>query len=122
MRAVVGAVAWVLLSGCASSQAQPDAPAVIVNPSAQSRAALVAAVTHALGIADVAIADDALSTDSTLIVERTRIVDSNGHRLNGRELGKPESFQLVKSGEQCILVHTRTAARQILANTNCRRQ
>ncbi|HEY4368285.1 MAG TPA: hypothetical protein VGN07_13710 [Steroidobacteraceae bacterium] len=96
------------------SQTQPDAPAVIVNPSAQSHAELQAAVTRALGIADVAIADDALTNDSTLIIERSR--------LDGRELGKPESFQLVMSGEQCILVHTRTMTRQVLIQTRCKRK
>ena len=121
MRALAAVLA-LLLSACASSQTQPDVPAVIVSPSAASHADLVAAVTHALGVADITIADDALTTDSSLIIERSRAVDASGRRLSGRDYGKPEIFSLVKNGNQCVLVRTSNATRQVLAKTSCRRK
>jgi hypothetical protein len=121
MRAIASVVAM-LLSACASSQAQPDVPAVIISPSAASRADLLAAVTHALGVADITIADDALTTDSTLIIERSRILDSSGRQLSGRDYGKPEVFSLVKNGNHCVLVRMSNASRQVLAKTSCRRK
>jgi hypothetical protein len=120
MRTLASAAA-LLLSACALSQAQPDVPAVIVDPSAASHAELLAAVTKALGVSSITIADDALTADSTLIIERSRILDSNGRQLSGRDYGKPEIFSLVKNGNHCVLVRTSDASRQVLAKTSCRR-
>ena len=99
-----------LLSACAS--AQPDVPAVIDKPTKESRAELAQAVSSALNGASVTIADDALTRDSRLIIEKA-------HRLTGRDFDKPEHFRLVKSGEQCALVHERTDKRTRLASTTC---
>lgn len=108
-----------LLAACASSQAQPDAPAVITQPSAASRAELLAAVTSALNVADVTLADDALTKTSTLTIERTRLRDASGRQLNGRDLGRPELFQLVKNGARCELIHQGSGKRVELAKTAC---
>lgn len=110
-----------LLSACASSQAQPDAPAVITQPSAASRAELLAAVTSVLKVANVTLADDALTKTSTLTIERTRLRDSSGRQLNGRDLGRPEVFQLVKNDARCVLIHKGSGRRVELAKTACER-
>ena len=100
-----------LLSACASSFAQPEAPAVIDKPTSESRAELARTVGGALHGAPVRLADDALTKDSLLIIERPH---------TGRDLGKPEHFRLVKSGTDCVLVHERTGTRTPLASTTCR--
>jgi len=105
---VTWAVVW-LCQSCAS--AQPDVAAVIDKPTKESRAELGQAVARVLNSAPVTLADDALTRDSLLIIERAR--------LDGREMGKPEHFRLVKSGEHCTLVHERTGARTTLASTTC---
>jgi len=99
-----------LLSACASSFAQPDVPAVIANPTGESRAQLARAVSGALNGAPVRLADDALTKDSLLIIEGPH---------TGRDLGKPEHFRLVKSGRDCVLVHERSGTRTTLASTTC---
>jgi hypothetical protein len=99
-----------LLSACAS--AQPDVAAVIDKPTKESRAELAQAVSSALNGAPVTLAEDALTQDSLLIIEKA-------HRLTGRELDKPEHFRLVKSGTHCTLVHERTGKRTTLASTTC---
>ena len=106
-----------LLSTCAS--AQPDVAAVINKPTKESRAELTQAVSIALNGAPVTLADDALTQDSVLIIERTRPRDANGVRLSGRDLDKPEHFRLVKMGKHCALVHERTGKRTTLASTTC---
>jgi hypothetical protein len=103
--------AVLLLSTCAA--AQPDVAAVIDKPTKESRAELAQALSGALNGAPVTIADDALTQDSLLIIERP---------LSGRDLGKPEHFRLVKTGEHCALVHERTGKRTTLASTTCRPQ
>ena len=99
-----------LLLACASSFAQPEVAAVIDQPTREGRAALARAVSSALDGAPVTLADDALTRDSLLIIERP---------LSGRDLGKPENFRLRKAGKQCTLVHERTGRRTTLASTTC---
>ena len=97
------------LLSCASLQ--PDVPAVIDHPTEESRTELAQAVSRALNAAPVRLADDALTRDSLLIIEK-------GH--TGRDLEKPEHFSLVKAGAHCVLVHQRTGRRTTLASTTCR--
>ena len=106
-------------SACRTVHSRPDVPALIVNPTPQSRAALSHGVSAALGGAPVTLADDALTRASMLVVEHARLHDPSGLPANGRQLGAPERFQLVKSGAECVLVHERTGRRFALAATDC---
>lgn len=108
-----------VVSGCAS-MAQPETPAVIVDPTAESRAELRKAITDALSRTDVTLADDALTQSSFLLIERRPARDPTGQRLSGRDLDKPETFQLMKDGERCTLVHERTSQRFSLEQAQCR--
>ena len=69
--------------------------------------------------APVTLADDALTHQSLLIIERTQARDASGVPLSGREFGRPEQFQLVRSGTRCILIQVSTGKRWTLANTQC---
>lgn len=110
-RALLAALFW----SCASGGPRPDAlegavPAVVVEPTAQSRAALLQAVTDALG-QEPLLAEGALTRESVLIVER--------RHLDGRERGLPERFLLFKAGARCVLVFERTGQRSPLVETRC---
>ena len=107
------------LAACATSSSPREQAAVIVQPSAQSRAALQSAVTEALHRDAVALADDALTTDSVLLIGPVRPRDAAGLPLQGRETRAPEKFWLVKNGRYCILIHERTNKRQLLVQTQC---
>ena len=112
-RVVVAAAA--LLASCATAGPRPDSlegavAAVIVEPTPQSRAALLQAVTDALG-QEPLLADDALTRESTLIVER--------RHLEGRERGRPDRFLLFKAGGRCVLMHESTGQRSPLVATRC---
>jgi len=85
-------------------------PALIVDPTPQSRAALLQAVTDALGVQPL-LADDALLRESALLIER--------RHLEGRERSMPERFQLFRVGDRCVLVHERTGQRSPLVETRC---
>ena len=76
-------------------------------------------MSEALRGVPITIADDALTRDSTLIVERTRPRTPDGVPLNGRETGRPEHFRLVKNGTRCVLVHERTGKRWTLKAATC---
>jgi len=94
-------------------------PARIVNPTPESRASLAAAVQAAFNGAKVPLADDALTAESMLVIERAAHRDARGLRIQGRELSPPERFHLVKSGGACVLVHERTGRRFPLDHTDC---
>jgi hypothetical protein len=104
---------------CGTLPAGNDLPAVIVRPSAPGRAELQQVVSGALSGAPVTLADDALTRDSTLIIERNQPRDANGVPLSGRELGRPEKFQLVKNGHDCVLIHEASGKRWTLKRTTC---
>ena len=104
-----------LLASCASAgpMRPPDdaAPAVIVEPTDRSRAALLQAVTDLLGGARPLLAGDALTHESTLIIERTH--------LEGRDRGVPERFKLLISGDRCLLMREKTGQIATLVETRC---
>lgn len=116
----VRTVAGILsLAACATGSAKRDVPAVITTPTAESRAELLRVVGRALNDAPLTIADDALTRDSALIIERARPRGSDGTQLDGRERGRPEHFRLVRNGSRCVLVHERTGKRYRLASAAC---
>jgi hypothetical protein len=107
------------LAACASMPGRRDLPAVLTNPTAESRAELVRKVSGALHGAPITIAADALTRDSTLIIERAQPRGADGVPLSGRETGRPEHFRLVKNGSRCVLVHERTGKRWTLKAATC---
>jgi hypothetical protein len=108
-----------LAGGCKMNSVHEDRPARIVNPTAESRAELQRVVSDMLFGADVALADDALTTASVLTVERSRSRSLDNPPLSGRDLGQPERFQLVTTGKQCVLIHDNGRARYALRETEC---
>jgi len=96
-----------------------ERPAVLTNPSADSRAELVHLISAALNGARVRLADDSLTRDSTLIIERVQRRDAAGRPLDGRTLERPEHFHLVTHGSDCVLIRERTGKRQILRSARC---
>lgn len=109
-----------LAAGCRTVRSEPrEVPAVIVEPTPASRAALAAAVSAALHGAPVTLADDALTRSSALSVERAPLRDPCGLPVSGRELGMPERFRLVMRGDACLLVHEGTGQAVTLDSTRC---
>lgn len=111
------------LAGMPACQAWPaakGAPAIILHPTAASRADLERAVSQAFHGAPVRLADDALTRKDLLIVGRAQARDARGLPLNGRELGRPQHFRLLRRGSQCVLLHVETGRSRALAHTTCR--
>lgn len=112
-------IALAAVAACATTSAAEDVPAIIVRSDTQSGTELQSAVSKALNRTSVTLADDALTHESTLIIEPVRLRDPKGSIAQGREMRMPELFRLVKSGHRCILIHERTGQRIELANTKC---
>ena len=112
--------AALLAPACNTLSAAGDVPAVISEPSSQSRAELFQVVSSALNGVPIILADDALTHSSLLTIERNPPRDLQGRPLTGRKLGRPEQFRLVINGSDCIVVHETDGKRYELSETSCR--
>jgi hypothetical protein len=118
-RALLG-LALGTLPACAAWPQSAAVPAVITHSTAASRADLERVVSQALGGAPVRLADDALTRSSVLVIGRAQARDARGLPLNGRELGRPQHFRLLRRGSQCELLHVESGESRLLAHTSCR--
>ena len=119
MRPVLVACVLGSLGACKTAPFRQESPAVILEPSPRSREELAGAVSTALNGVSVTLADDALTRETTLVLERAKHRDPSGLPAQGREMGMPERFRLVKDGADCVLVHERTGQRFTLRETTC---
>jgi hypothetical protein len=105
-------------TGCRTAAMAESGPAVLVEPSAQTRAVLQRLISAALG-ADVTLSERALTDSHLLVIERKRHVDADGTRILGRDLGAPERFMLILDREECLLEYARTGDRWPLPGAVC---
>lgn len=106
-----------ILLACATAPPARDVPAVITSPTAASRAELLRVVRKALREAPLTLADDALTRESTLIVERAPARGPDRVPLSGRDRGRPQRLHLVRNGARCLLVHEATGQRFTLSSS-----
>ncbi|HJN51092.1 MAG: hypothetical protein QGI68_20145 [Pseudomonadales bacterium] len=102
--ALVMGVVLIASAGHALSTAK-DIPAVITQHSVESRAELLHVVSTALNGIRITLADDALTHNSLLTLERNPPRDLQNRQLTGLQLERPQQFRLVINGSDCILVH-----------------
>ncbi len=107
------------LLACAARSEALRTPAVIVKQTAETGAELQRVIRNAIGDVSVALADDALTTSNRLSLEHARPRDPEGRPLNGRELTRPETFELFKRGSRCVLVQSRTGREWTLHHVQC---
>ena len=113
------AAAVLLVSGCQTTNAPSDVPALIVAPDDASRAALRDTISGIFGGRDVPLADDALTKSSILLIERNLRGSLDKPPATGRVMEEPIRFRLVKSGDECLLVDLRDESRHPLSETRC---
>jgi hypothetical protein len=103
VRACLLAAAALATAACGSLTAQ-DSPGVIVSPSAATRAELARVVSSAMNGQPVTLADDALTRESTLTIERRTPPGEQGRAATGRTVEEPVRFRLVVRENGCVLV------------------
>jgi hypothetical protein len=107
-----------LLGACRTMGATEDIPARIVDADEASHAALQEAVNRATG-REVLLAGDALTDSSILTIEHRQPATMQNPLPQGRVMEMPVRFQLVRHGDDCVLVDTRDASRHLLDDTRC---
>jgi len=109
----------ILVTGCQSLTANPDLPALIVQPDEDSRAALQATLSGLFGGYQVNLSSDALTRSSLLTLESGLQKTLGDPPVTGRVLSEPYKFRLIKNGDYCTLVDLRDDTRHILPDTRC---
>ena len=117
-KAVALGVVVMSIAACKNVAPETDQEAVIVNPDAASRAALQASLSESLHT-DVALAEDAVTQTSVLIIEQKAPQSIEGSPAQGRNMQMPIQFRLVKNGAECVLVDQRDLSRSVLTDTEC---
>jgi hypothetical protein len=105
-------------AACGTLSAQ-EQPAVIATPTPQSRAELASAVSAAMNGQPVTLADDALTRESVLVLQRRTPPGPQGRAATGRTLDTPEQFRLLLRGERCVLVHAADGREWQLEEARC---
>lgn len=121
-----GRIGWVfvlMVTACQTASLPADQAAVLSNPGAEVSAELSATIAHLAGFAKVTLAADDLTLHSELVVERLHQRDNKGELIQGRDLEKPQRFQLLTNrAGQCWLLHENSGQRIRLDKAHCRLQ
>lgn len=118
VRACWLAAAAIAPVACGTLSAQ-EQPAVISAPTAESRAELARIVSAAFNGQPVTLADDALTRESVLTIERRTPPGEQGRAATGRTLDAPARLNLVLRGARCFLVRAADAREWELSETRC---
>ena len=110
--------AGLVISACQVTNADSDHTARMVDPDESSREELRATIKEVLG-ADVLLSDDALVNSSSLVIESWPAGTIANPVPHGRALGRPITFQLVKNGQDCVLVRQTDGRRFKLHSIQC---
>jgi hypothetical protein len=119
MRARIAIAASLLLPAACSTLAAQEQPAVIAAHTAQSRAELMRVVSAAFNGQPVTLADDALTRESVLTLERTTPPGPQGRAATGRTLEVPERLNLVLRDRRCFLVREADGGEWELSEARC---
>jgi hypothetical protein len=112
--------ALALLGACNSQPALGgETPALIAESTPESRAELQRLVSEALGTDGVLLAEDALTRENTLIIERNPPQDLQQRPLQGRNMEPPKKFRLLLSGDRCWLERESDRERWELLEAKC---
>ena len=106
------------LAACQTVQPDGVRPARMIDADEQSRAALGRAVDRLMGTR-VTLSPAALTDSSYLTIETLPKPSMENPLPLGRDLSEPVRLRLLTDGTQCILLDTRTDARQAVEGIRC---
>ena len=109
----------VLAGACSTTVVQADGPALLTNPGPETLREIEQTVSGALDGAPITLAEDVLTKNSVLVIERGLQRGIGRPPVLGRDLGQPYRFQLVIEGSQCMLVDEQNGRRWPLAGVEC---
>ena len=114
----LAALLAMVLTGCQTVTPEAERPARMVDADDASRAALGRAVDTLMGT-HVTLAPNALIDSSYLTLETLPKPSMENPVPLGRDLSGPMRLRLLTDGTDCILLDTRTEARQRVDGIRC---
>ncbi len=111
--AIIAAITATNLASCKTMPPSKGVPAVLQNTSDETIAELTEVISNALNGVRVTLAPDALTTGSTVIIEKQNFA------AIGRRMDRPDHFTLSLSSGQCVLTHEQTGKHYALKHVNC---
>jgi hypothetical protein len=114
----LAALVTIALAGCQTVTPETERPARMVDADDASRAALGRAVDTLMGT-HVTLAPDALVDSSYLTLETLPKPSMENPVPLGRDLSGPIRLRLLTDGTDCLLLDTRTDARQRVDGIRC---
>ncbi len=112
--AIATALATTGLAACKTIPPTKGAPAVLQQASDATTAELTEIISTALHGVRVTLAPDALTTDSTIIIEKQNFA------AIGRRMDRPDHFTLSLSNNKCVLTHEQTGKHYALKHAKCK--
>ena len=107
------------ITGCQTVTAQPDLPALIIDPDEASMASLQTTLSNLFGGQAIELSNDVLTRSSLLTLEQGQKKSLKTPATNGRIMAAPYKFRLVKNAADCVLIDLRDNSRHQLPNTSC---
>jgi hypothetical protein len=118
LRSALPATTLLAAAACGTLSAQQQA-AVVAAHTPESRAELTRVVSAAFNGQPVTLADDALTRESVLTIERSTPPGPQGRAATGRTLEAPARLNLVLRGTRCFLVREADGREWELTQARC---
>jgi hypothetical protein len=111
----------VLMMSLSSYQvtAQSEKDALLLNPNKTVEQELIFAISKMLGTPKILLSAKDFTQSSILPVERIRLKDADGLRMQGLEMEEPHYFKLIKKNEECFLILLKTNKRLHIKSAKC---
>ena len=106
-----------LLASCLATQ---PFPALLEQPSADSRLLLEKAIGDLLNSRPIKLADNVFTKKNSVIIERGQPKNNLGRLLDGREIRPADSVSLYTKNGKCYLRHDQSNQIKLLGNIKCR--
>lgn len=111
---IAAALAATSFAACKTIPPTKGVPAVLQEASDETTAELTEVISKALHGVRVTLAPDALTTDSTVIIEKQNFA------AIGRRMDRPDHFTLSLSKGKCVLTHEQTGNNYALKHAKCK--
>jgi hypothetical protein len=117
-KAVVIAAFAMTLCACAS-QAQNEEAALLPANSTQARAEIIKLISQSLGGKNIPVALDVFQHSSKLLLGKVGVTSPSGIKVLDADKHTALVFELVKQGEDCLLIRKNTSQKWKLKTTSC---
>lgn len=108
-----------IVVGCAPIEVNDPVPAIKLNLSLDAIIEIRQVIANELDQDKIKVNNSAFMERSKLPVQRVKIVNSRGRKIQGRELSMPDYFQLFVKDGDCLLFHEKNSSWEKLHYTTC---